>query len=231
MKAKKLEKAAAIEMRNLGVSIRQISKTLKISSSTASLWCRNIILTKKQRVLLDLKSVNTPLLRQYAQRRHIDKLNRIQEYKSQAKILLYEIDRQSFFVAGIALYWAEGFKAKNEGRIGFCNSDPKMIIFMIKWFKKFLKVKKEDFVLRCEFNVAHFQRKELIEMYWAKIADVPLSQFNKPYLQTAKQLKTYSAPENYFGVLRIRVRQSQDQLYRIKSWIDALSTASLSKAE
>jgi len=210
-------------LRESGKSIRAIAKLLKISSSTASIWCRNVQLTEIQKNHLNAKGQNAKLLRHYAAQRHLDKIQRHQIISEEAKTKLFLNSKDQLFIAGIALYWAEGFKNIDEGRIGFCNSDPKMIKFMINWFKKILKVSNSDFILRTEFNNAHKSRQEEIESYWSKTTKIPLSQFNSPYLQQSKHLRDYSKRGKYYGVLRIRVRKSSELLVKIRAWIEMLS--------
>lgn len=220
-KIDKYNKAKAL--RQAGYSIRFIASKLEISSSTASIWCRNVPLTPEQLTNLQAKSINTDLLKRLAFQKHLMKINRDQEIFNQASSEIKILTNKEFFISGLALYWAEGFKNLSEGRIGFCNSDPRMIVFMIEWFKKFFNVRNEEITLRAEFNIEHLNRQHTIESYWSKLTDIPLSQFNKPFLQKAKWQKNYLNRSNYFGTLRIRIRKSAAHLPRIRGWIEGLS--------
>lgn len=213
----------AINLRLAGGSIRFIAKKLHISTSTASVWCRNVELTSSQKSTLAAKTKNAAILKLFAQKRHQDKLDRHNLLFKKAKSSIGNLSSQKLFYTGLALYWAEGFKNINEGRIGFCNSDPKMIKFMLIWFKKILNTSNEDFILRAEFNIEHSERQHEIEEYWSEITNIPLSQFNKPFLQKAKQKRDYSKRGKYYGVLRIRVRKSSLALVKIRGWIEGLS--------
>jgi transposase-like protein len=213
----------AIILRQSGESIKSIAKKLMISSSTASLWCREIKLTTAQLEKLKSKSVNYELLKALSIKKHLVKVSLDQEIFDKAKNEVKLLTKNEFFVAGIALYWAEGFKNLSEGRIGFCNSDPRMIIFMLRWFKKFLHLGQSDFTLRVEFNAEHLERKEEIEAHWSNITGITLEQFNKPFLQKAKLQKKYPHKQTYFGTLRIRVRKSTAMLPQIRGWIQGLN--------
>lgn len=213
----------ALALRKSGKSIRNIAKTLKISTSTASIWCREIQLSPQQRQLLDLKPGNRELLRNFALKRHQDKLKYHTEIFNSAKNQISKLSGNEFFLTGLALYWAEGFKNKAEGRIGFSNSDARMIKFMLNWFQKILKITSQDFILRAEFNSSHVSRQEEIEDYWSKITSVPRLQFNKPYLKETKFLRDYSNHGIYYGVLRIRIRRSSALLTKLKGYIEGLS--------
>lgn len=219
------EHSEALILRKSGESIRSIAKKLKISTSTASLWCRAIELTTDQKTKLSLKSANIELLRSYANKRHHDKISRNQKVFEEAKSEINKLNSNEIFLSGIALYWAEGFKNLSEGRVGFCNSDPRMITFMMFWFRNILKIPDSDFTLRAEFNITHSQRQKEIEYYWSKITGIPLAQFNKPYFQKSMLLRNYPNKHTYYGVLRIRIRKSTHLLAKFRGWIEGLSVS------
>lgn len=213
----------ARKLRQDGKSIRTISKLLKISSSSASIWCRDIKLSDDQRTKLAKKGQNVILLRKFAKERHERKLNNDKNTYSQAKKEIQKLSKNELFLIGLALYWAEGFKSKKEKQVGFCNSDPRMIKFMLNWFKDSIKISNQDFLLRAEFNITHKSRKEEIEDYWSKLTGITRVQFHKPYLQKAKQIRDYSNKGEYFGLLRIRIRRSSVLLVKLRGWIEGLS--------
>lgn len=211
-------------MRLQGDSIRTISKSLRISSSSASIWCRDLELSEEQKIRLAQKGKSAELLRSFGKKRKEAKLENNREIFEQARESVKEIDKVSLFLTGLALYWAEGFKSQKEQRVGFCNSDPRMIKFIIRWFSNSLSIPLEDFTLRAEFNIDHQGRGEEIEDYWSNLTGIPRSQFNKPYLQKAKLLRDYPDKNNYYGVLRIRVRRSSQLLVKLRGWIEGLSS-------
>lgn len=219
------EHAQALELRKSGKSIRSIAKKLKISTSTASIWCRNVHLTTEQKTKLSLQSINTELLRKYAHKRHEDKINRNNKIFDDAQSEINKLSINEMFLAGLALYWAEGFKNISEGRAGFCNSDPRMIKFMMFWFRNVLNIPDSDFTLRAEFNITHSERQKEIEDFWSNITQIPLAQFNKPYLQKSVLLRNYPNRDTYNGVLRIRVRRSSHLLAKFRGWIEGLNVA------
>lgn len=223
MPIKITEHSQALELRKAGRSIRSIAKQLKISTSTASVWCRTIQLTEDQKLVLFSKSANTELLRNYANKKHTDKLQRYKSTFDQAKQKINKVTENELFLTGVALYWAEGFKNISEGRIGFCNSDPRMIKYMMFWFRNILKIPDSDFTLRAEFNISHTGRQKDIELYWSEITKIPLDQFNKPYLQKSMFMRIYPNTDTYYGVLRIRIRKSTHLLAKLRGWIQGLS--------
>jgi|SRR3989344_3711227 len=223
MRRKLKEYEQAIILRKRGQSVKKIANSLKISVSTASLWSKEVLLTEKQKEKLKNRKVRISHLRRLASKSHLEKIVRVKHLFKSAKSEIQILNDQELFLIGIALYWAEGFKSMKEGRLGFCNSDPKMIKFMIKWFRKALKIKSEDFILRTEFNESHKDRTEEIKFFWSKVTELSLDQFEKPFYHRSIWLREYPNREKYFGVLRIRIRRSSELLNKMRGWIDGLS--------
>lgn len=213
----------AQQMRQRGESIRTIARVLDISSSSASIWCRDIKLSAKHKTQLAKRSKNTELLRMFAKQRHEDKINHDTQLFDQSKNEINKIGDKELFLLGLALYWAEGFKSKKEKQVGFCNSDPRMVKFILNWFKKSLNISNKDFVLRAEFNISHKDRQKEIESYWSKLTGVPENQFIRPYLQKTQKIQDYSHRDKYYGLLRIRVRKSSILLVKLRGWIEGLA--------
>jgi hypothetical protein len=220
--AKSLTKLRIFKLRRQGKSIRQIALATGINVSSVSYWCRNISLTKKQQQIL----VKNQKSRSYAGRlKSAEKLrkNRIKITRELKKIGAKEIGKLSdreFFMAGIGLYWGEGYRSHEM--VGFTSKDEEIIKFIIAWFKRFLKIKNSDLILRVSINKIYKNRINLAQNYWYKITGIPLSQFTKPSIIKSKLNKIYFSNKNYYGTLRITVRRSRNMHRKMMGWIDGL---------
>lgn len=223
MKRKQKEYEKALQLRKKGKSIKQIAKGVGVSVGIVSLWCRQVELTEEQKEKLKRRKVRVRHLRRLAKQSHLEKMSRVKKLLKDAKAEIKPLSKQELFLTGLALYWAEGFKSVKEGRLGFCNSDPRMIKFMLRWFQKALKVRKENFILRTEFNITHQDRTEEIKVFWSKLINIPLDQFEKPFYHHSAWLRDYPDRNNYFGILRIRIRKSSELLNKMHGWINGLS--------
>lgn len=212
-------------LRTAGKSIRNIAKILHISSSTSSVWTQDIKLSQKQKDNLRKNGQTAEHLKAYSQKRHDDKVLKHQQILKRAAAEIENLSAKELFLTGLALYWAEGFKNIKEGRIGFCNADPRMILFIMQWFKKVFNLSNTDFTLRAEFNIEHQSREEEIKTYWSNLTGIPVAQFNSSYLQKSKMIKVYANRDSYFGVLRIRVKKSSEKVVEIRGWIQGLAQA------
>lgn len=212
----------ARELRRQGMGIKTIAHKLNISSSTASLWCRDIELTLVQIQELEKHSKDPYYGRRlsYVKKQQSDRLQKTQRLRTEGIKEVKNLSRKSLFFSGISLYWAEGFKKDNQ--VGFANSDPDMIRFFIRWLEACCGISKDRLKLRLGINEQYKDSAENIEAYWTKELKIPRSQFQKPFFQKVQWKKMYDHPEQYHGVLRVRVSKSTDLLRKIHGWIEGI---------
>lgn len=211
----------AIRFRQEGKSIREIARLLHLASSTVSLWVRHVVLSHTQKQRLLQKSFDA-LQQGRKKALRIQKNTRQQKRKKLFRDALKEMGKLSqrdIFIAGVALYWGEGFKKDN--RLGFASSDPAMIKLFLRWLSLNGVIQK-NVRLRAGINISHKKRAKEIEKYWSKQTGIPLVQFQKPFFQKFKWKKEFPKPEEYFGVLRIRANNQGELFIKIQAWIERL---------
>jgi len=220
--AKSELKFQARKLRSEGESIKVIAKNLSISSSTVSLWCRNVKLSSDQLKELERRAHDPRYGRRLENslRQQRDRIEKTEKLLNEGIKTIGKLTKRELFIAGASLYWAEGFKKDNLA--GFCNSDPDMVKFFLNWLRNCFGYKNNDFKLRVGLNESYRDRIKEIETFWSNLTRVPREQFQKPFYQKVKWQKKYEHPENYHGVLRIRVRKSTDFLRKIRGFIEGL---------
>lgn len=227
--AKPLLKLKARELRNRGESIKDIAHKLNVSQSTASLWCRNIKLTRKQVRELMFKKWNAIRAGQingsFIQKQK--RLNKVLEYEKQGAKDLSLLSKKEYFIAGLALYLGEG--AKKTRIIDFTNSDPKIIKFMMRWFVTFFGVRKKDFVCSVLINKIHKYRDIKVKNFWSAYLKIPFTQLRKTIFVKSRQKKIYENHDSYFGTLRLRILKSTDLSYKMLGLLKAMLEAKLPK--
>lgn len=210
------------EFRRQGKSINEITKLLDARKHSVSLWCRDIELTEEQKQKLWKRS-KTRFYRNfkaYCERKRQKTKTKIKKLKDRGVNRVGNLNKREFFIGGAFLYWAEGFKSGHQ--VGFVNSDPDMIKFFINWITRCCGVKKDRLKARIGINISHKHRVDEVENYWSQITDIPRSQFNKPSYKKTKWQKQFEKPEDYYGVLQIRVLKSTDLLREILGYIAGL---------
>lgn len=220
--AKSRAKLEARKLRAQGESIKVIAKKLSLSPSTVSLWCKDVKLSPEQIKELERRAHDPQYGKRLEnslkqQKIRIEKTKRLfdEGTKQVGKLTLREL-----FIAGVSLYWAEGFKSDSQA--GFCNSDPNMVKFFLSWLKSCLGYKNEDIRLRVGLNENFINEIGRVENFWSNLTEISKEQFQKPFYQKVKWKKEYEHPENYHGVLRIRIRKSTDFLRKIRGFIEGL---------
>lgn len=220
--AKSSEKIKARDFRKEGKSIKEIAQLLQVSAGTVSVWCSDITLTPAQNEILALRMTDPHYGKRamYLKKIKRDTLDKIELLKKEGVGEIGTLQERDLFIAGVALYWAEGFK--KDKQIGFANLDPKMINFFIKWLEVSLGVKKENISARVVINESYSDKIDEIQEYWSNMIGIPPSNFQKPTFQKVTWKKEYANKNEYKGVLRIRVAKSLPLLRKIFGYIEGL---------
>lgn len=219
-------KELAHSLRLSGKSFREIATELNIPVSTSHLWTKHIKLSVDQEETIRRRHQEA-----FKRGRLIAQIiNSSRARKTRCKFIaegessIGNITKRELLLVGVALYWGEGFK--KDSRLGFANSDPEMINLFLKWLYEIHTINSQDIRLRVGLNISYFDRTDQIQHKWSEITKIPLSQFQKPFYQKSKQEKTYLHPENYLGVLRIRVNNNGLLFHKILGMIEGLKKIS-----
>ena len=204
------EKLRAIKLRKRGKSYKEIREQVFVSKSTLSVWLRDIKLTpeQEQRLYVELRRKSAYKGAKANQEKRIRRTKQIiSEAKKESKLLV----QNPLFLSGLMLYWAEG--AKRGEQINFSNSDPRMIKFMMLWFRKICKVREEKFRVALHIHSLHCRRD--IKRYWSELTNIPLNQFQKTQIKPTS-LRHRKHPL-YNGTCAIRI-SNKDLFRKIEGW-------------
>lgn len=227
--AKSKEKNKALVLREKGESIKQIAKKIKVSKSTVSLWCRDIILTQIQIERLHERMITKGYSGRIkgARAQYEARINRIKDADKDGKEIIGKLSKRELLIAITALYWGEGTKKKREWALN--NSDPKMVRFVIMTLKVLWNIKKERIAIDIFINEIHKKREKEIKEYWSKITGIPAGQFRKTTFIKAKNKKKYKNFPVYYGTISIKIRKGCDVYYKIMGLINGLSQTKIYK--
>jgi len=213
------EKIKAIQLRKKGKSYKEIKEKITVSKGTLSVWLRDIKLTPGQE-----KRLYVELRRKYAYRgakANQEKRIRItKQIISKAKSEVRSFIKNPLFLVGLMLYWAEGDKSDEQEVVKFTNSDPFLIMLMMRWFRKICKVPKNKFRIALHIHRLHCRKN--IENYWSKLTNIPRRQFHKTQIKPTS-LK-HRKNKLYNGTCAV-VINNKNLFRRIKGWkLGALKT-------
>lgn len=219
----------AQELRRQGNSVGQIAKDLKVAKSSVSWWVRDIALTEIQIALLKTREIRG---RERGRFKTMEimrerRMKYIEEFDKAGFRRLSNLTKNEFFVLGLGLYWAEGGKTIRNRRVEFCNSDPMMIKFLLRWLLYCFNVPKEN--LRCVvgINQIHTSREEIVKKYWSETTGIPLDQFRKTSFKKVINNKIYDNFESHYGTLSVLVAKGTSLYFEIMGLIKALMKAKI----
>lgn len=208
-------RARARELRLQGWTYDRIETELGCSRSSVSLWVRDLPRPEPRYTPEEQRALMQEGL---ARRRAADDEKR-KEAKAAALREIGGLTDRELFLAGVALYWAEGSKSKpydRRERAIFVNSDPGVIQTYLAWLD-LLGVERE----RLSFRVLIHESADVegAHRHWAAIADVDVSTFAKPTLKrhNPKTVRKNTG-DGYHGCLVVTVARSAHLYNRIEGW-------------
>jgi len=220
------DKKIAIKLRKQGLSYSQIKNKLDIPKSTLSYWLRDIKLSKiaKEKILKRVNNTSTKALIKRNKQQTVIAKKRADKIRRCAIKEASTLINNKLFLVGVSLYWAEGYKKGAYGSkwksVDFANSDSKMIIIMMAFFRKICKVKSEKIKIQI---IAHKNVKVSRAInFWSNITNIPKEQFIKTYCSINKnnkrKRKRNTLPN---GTIHIRINDVK-LFFRIIGWIEYL---------
>lgn len=214
----KLElKQKAQKLRKRGRSYQEITRLLNVPKSTISDWCKDIILSDKQIFRL-YKNKLTGALKGSAiasQKKILTRLKSTELLFKQGLQEVGQLSKRDKFIAGIAYYSSEG--TKTDKGCAFANADPKIICFMINWFREFggLPVNKFHGAIWIHKN----QGEQAALNYWSSLTSIPKTNFYKSYIvENKNKSKKIRKQIHPYGIFSLYVSNVALQR-KIMGWI------------
>jgi len=197
-------KSKIIQLRKTGKTYGEIIKLVNknIPKSTLSDWCSEIYLSSEQRKTIDEKIKNNCekgravawAVNKERRKKYLESI--IERNKHLSGVLR---NKDVAKVALAVLYLGEGSKRKNA-TVMLGNSDPNIINLFLKLLRFCYKVDEKKF--RCTLQCRADQNIILLNNFWSKVTEIPLSQFYKARMDP----RTIGKPSknlDYKGVCRI----------------------------
>lgn len=155
--------------------MREIADILRVSRSSVSVWVRDIELSVAQHEALRRRNPIYNGQRLGAIVRSRQARDRRLGWQEEGRTKARNDDR--LHVAGCMLFWAEGSKHRNG--VDFCNSDPDMMRFFVRFLRCCYAVADEKMRVSCNLFADHLERQREIERFWLRTLDLPDSSLRK----------------------------------------------------
>ena len=224
--AKIKEREEAQILRSKGNSIAEIAKQLRVSKSTVSMWCRDIVLSDKamNKIIQSSNTKSTAGILRYTESLRKKRQDEVIADMDKGARMIGELSTRDIFCIGLGLYWGEGYK-KGSQEFGFTNSDPAMIKFYIDWLQVVFGLDRDDLILRVSINAQHESRDKKVRQYWSEVTTIPLSQFTKTSFIKSINKKVYSNELLHYGTLRVKVRRGTAKRRQVLGAINRIKTS------
>ncbi len=204
-------KTKAKHLRQQGLSYNEIKKLIPVAKSTLSLWLKAIPLKPEYRARLYTKQIQ--ILSRGPQSQKERRMREVEKIITQAASEIHHpLSLETHRLMGAALYWAEGSKGK---MFELTNSDPHLILFMVRWIEKTFNMRRER--LKARLNIYPQQSERKIKQFWSDLTGIPLTHFGKSFVKPAN--KGYKKNNLYFGTMRIEVPKSSNIRHQVFGWI------------
>ena len=204
-------KKLAINLRRAGSSYGEIRRKVPVAKSTLSLWLKDFPLSEKDRKRLYTKQIEIlsrgPNSQKERRMREIE--NILKEANKEIKLPL---STETIRLMGAGIYWAEGSKG---GLCEITNSDPHLILFMVRWLKLVFGILPQN--LKARLNIYPQQNETDIKNFWSELTDIPFQNFGKSFVKPVS--KGYKKNNLYYGTMRVEVPKSVNMKHRIFGWI------------
>ncbi|MFH1561463.1 MAG: hypothetical protein ABID04_02695 [Patescibacteria group bacterium] len=215
------EKELAIELRGKGLSYGEILRQVEVSKSTLSRWCRDVIMSPAQLGKLRQKKLMGAERGRIigAKKQQLKRIRRTEELLKDGKKDVGKLDKRDRFIAGIGLYLGDGTKGDRE--VGFSNSNPTIIRFMVGWLREFCLIPEKKF--RGQIWIHDNQSELEARRYWSKLTGIPVDQFHESYISKNKtRSKKIRKKRHDHGIFAIRVSSTEIQR-KILGWMGGIT--------
>lgn len=208
------------ELRRLGLSYGEIMELIPVKKSTLATWCREMKLTEEQIEAIKERRAPDPgkrvagIARNTQWKRHAQ----IELIQARAAVEAEHLIDDPLWLAGVTLYWAEGFKTENQ--LGMANSDPHALRLFMKWADHF----HEPTGFRAKLNIHADNDEPAAREWWAAELNLAIEDFNKSFIKSFIKPDGTGHRKNHlpYGVCLVSKRRCADAFHATMAWIQFL---------
>jgi transcriptional regulator with XRE-family HTH domain len=171
------ERQRARQLRAQAWTLREIADELGVATSSVSVWVRDVPFDPSSR--RSARTQRRPRGSDHPLRRR--KLAQLEELRQDGLARIGTLAEREFLVAGLGLYAGDGAKGDKEVRMS--NSDPVIIGFFCRWFRRFFDV--DETRLRLALYLHEGLDLDAAVAHWSELTGIPPTQFTKPYRAVA----------------------------------------------
>ncbi len=189
-----------LKLRKEGHSYGYISELTGMSKSTLSGWLHGVLYTPNK---ITVERIGKARAASSLVKAKI-KIESTERAIEEAKKDIGGITKRDLFMLGIGIYTGEGTKTNDIVRV--INADPKIIKFIVKWFKKIMGLQMENFRIRLHLYPDN-NIKQCIK-FWSVASGIPINQFQKTSIDERKNKKMLKRGKLPYGTAHLSIRSN-----------------------
>lgn len=191
-------KKEAEKLRRKGHSYNEIHEKMGIAKGTLSRWFKDLKLSDKAMERLESRIQKGQIIAGQTKRRQTKKRNKRERKQANDFIDSLNISSDLNLLLCSLIYICEGESSPNN-RVGFSNSDPKLVKTFLNLFRKSFDIKEEKF--RVMLHLHDYHNKKEQKKFWSDVTNIPSDQFLKVHQKEHTKIRTR---EGYPGCAHIR---------------------------
>ena len=200
------------DLRRLGLSYGEIMDLIPVKKSTLATWCREVKLSDAQIEALKARRPPIPGIPRNTQRRRHREIEMI---RGRARQRVPTLLRDSFWVAGTILYWAEG--AKTPGKVALANSDARALRLFIDWIRTYVE---PDAEFSIQLHLHEGNDDQASQDHWRAETGLYDANFHRTFIKPAGTGHRKNHLEH--GVCTVKLRRPANAWNTIMEWIDTV---------
>ena len=200
------------ELRRLGWTYTEIGNVVPAAKSTIAGWCADIVLTPAQAEAIRSRTAGRRGVPRDTQRKRREERASIIE---RARREAVSKSRDPKWIAGVVLYWGEGFKTENA--LGLANSDADLVRLFMSWSRTYLDAR---LTFRAKLNLHAGNDEAAAIAFWCEALTIERDDFNKTFIKP--EGTGHRRNHLAHGVIQVRARRSTDHFLRTTGWIEGL---------
>jgi hypothetical protein len=201
------------DLRRLGLSYGEVMDLIPVKKATLATWCRDVKLTEEQYAAIQVRTGSRQGIPRDTNRKRREEIAMI---RARARHRVPDLLTEPFWVAGVVLYWAEGFKT--PGKVGMANSDPRALRLFVAWVRAYLDPS-ADFSLQLHLHAGNDD--EAAKRHWKAETGLYDANFHRTFIKPSGTGHRKNHLEH--GVCTVKLRRSADAWNSIMEWIDAIA--------
>ena len=152
-----------VQLRRLGLTHGEIRSIIPVPKSTLQGWLRDVELSSQQIAAIRRRTSRRGIPVDTQWRRRLA----IAAIRAEAHAFANDHLDDPLFVAGTAMYWAEGAKTRNF--VDLANTDPRALRLFIRWARRYLGV--DEFQLSLHLHEGNDEKAA--KDHWRRALDRP----------------------------------------------------------